>query len=161
MVRLWRRRQRDRAVHPQAPRNLDVLGAALGSIGLGGLTYALIGSGGGWSGVGVFALVLGLVALGAFVVNERHSPNPMIPPGMFRNRQFTAANVVTFLVYAALGGLFFFLVIDLQVVAGFSPVLAGSALLPITVIMLLLSAQAGALSAKIGPRLPMSLGPLP
>src|SRR6266567_7059448 len=97
MVRLWRRRQRDRAVHPQAPRNLDVLGAALGSIGLGGLTYALIGSGGGWSGVGVFALVLGLVALGAFVVNERHSPNPMIPPGMFRNRQFTAANVVTFL----------------------------------------------------------------
>jgi hypothetical protein len=68
---------------------------------------------------------------------------------MFRNRQFAAANVVTFLVYGALGGLFFFLVMDLQVVAGFSPVLSGSALLPVTVIVLLLSAQAGALSAKI------------
>src|SRR3954453_5521221 len=84
----------------------------------------------------------------------------MIPPAMFRNRQFCAANLVTFLVYAALGGLFFFLVIGLQVVAGFSPVLAGSALLPVTFIMLLFSARAGGLSARIGPRLPMSLGPL-
>jgi MFS family permease len=121
----------------------------------GRVTYALIGASGGWSGVGVLALVLGLMALGAFVVNERRSPNPMVPPAMFRNQQFAAANVVTFLVYGALGGLFFFLVMDLQVVAGFSPVLSGSALLPVTVIVLLLSAQAGALSAKIhsGPSL--------
>jgi EmrB/QacA subfamily drug resistance transporter len=145
---------------PHAPPHLDVLGSVLGAIGLGGVTYALIGASGGWSTGTVLALVLGLVALGAFVINERRSPNPMIPPAMFRNRQFTAANIVTLVVYAALGGVFFFLVIDLQVVAGFSPFLAGSALLPVTVIMLLLSAQAGALSARIGPRVPMTLGPI-
>jgi MFS family permease len=93
-------------------------------------------------------------------VNERRSPNPMLPLAMFRQRQFAAANLETFLVYAALGGLFFFLVIQLQVVAGFSAVLAGSALLPVTFIMLLLSARSGALSTSIGPRLPMSLGPI-
>jgi EmrB/QacA subfamily drug resistance transporter len=145
---------------PDAPRHLDVLGAALGAIGLGGLTYALIGAANGWSTDKALSLVVGLAALGAFVVNERQCPNPMIPPAMFRNRQFVAANAVTFLVYAALGGVFFFLVVDLQVVAGFSPVLAGSALLPVTAIMFVLSAQAGALSARIGPRLPMSAGPL-
>jgi MFS family permease len=84
----------------------------------------------------------------------------MVPPDIFRTPQFTYANLVTLVVYAALGGLFFFLVVDLQVVAGFSPLLAGSALLPITVIMLLFSTQAGALATRIGPRLPMSLGPL-
>jgi MFS family permease len=145
---------------PHAPRNLDALGAVLGAVGLGGVTYALIEAGGGWSVSTVTSLLLGLVALGAFVVNEQRSPNPMLPPGIFRNHQFTAANLVTFLVYAALGGMFFFLVVDLQVVAGFSPLLAGSSLLPVTVIMLLFSAQAGALASRIGPRLPMCAGPL-
>jgi EmrB/QacA subfamily drug resistance transporter len=145
---------------PRAAPHLDVLGAVLGAVGLGGLTYGLIAAGGGWSVGSVLALLLGLVALAAFVVNERQSAYPMLPPDIFRNRQFTVANIVTFVVYGALGGLFFFLVVDLQVVAGFSPVLAGSALLPVTLIMLLLSAPAGALSASIGPRLPMSAGPL-
>ncbi|HEX8967558.1 MAG TPA: DHA2 family efflux MFS transporter permease subunit, partial [Chloroflexota bacterium] len=145
---------------PNAAQRLDLVGAVLGTLGLGGLTYALIGASSGWSGRTVLSLLVGLVALGAFVVNELRSANPMIPSAMFGSRQFTATNVVTFVVYAALGGLFFFLVIDLQVVAGFSPVLAGSALLPVTVIMLLLSSRAGALSDRIGPRLPMSLGPL-
>src|SRR5919202_5964518 len=144
----------------QAATRLDVLGAVLGAIGLGGVTYALIAAGGGWSAGVWLSFVLGVVALFAFVLNERRSPYPMLPPGLFANRQFTAANLVTFVVYAALGGLFFFLVVDLQVVAGFSPLLAGSALLPVTVIMLALSARAGALAARIGPRLPMSLGPL-
>jgi EmrB/QacA subfamily drug resistance transporter len=143
-----------------APKHLDLVGAVLGAIGLGGVTYGLIAAGSGWSTTSVAALCLGLLGLGAFAVNEHRSPNPMIPTNLFRNHQFTAANAVTFLVYGALGGLFFFLVIELQVVAGFSPVLAGSALLPVTVIMLLCSAPAGALSARIGPRLPMSLGPL-
>ena len=84
----------------------------------------------------------------------------MLPPRIFASRQFTAANVVTFVVYAALSGVFFFLVVDLQVVAGFSPLLAGSALLPVTLIMLVLSARAGAMADRIGPRLPMTLGPI-
>lgn len=145
---------------PRAPRHLDIVGAALGAIGLGGVTYALIGAGNGWSGGALVLLVLGLVALGAFIVNEQRSPYPMLPPEIFKNPQFMAANIVTLVVYGALGGLFFFLVVDLQVVAGFSPVLAGSALLPVTFIMLLLSARAGALSARIGPRLPLTIGPL-
>ena len=145
---------------PRAVPHLDALGAVLGAVGLGGVTYGLIGSAGGVSVGSGFALLLGLIALVAFVVNERYSAYPMLPAGIFRNRQFTAANIVTFVVYGALGGLFFFLVVDLQVVAGFSPVLAGSALLPVTFIMLLLSAQAGGLAARIGPRLLMAAGPL-
>jgi Na+/melibiose symporter-like transporter len=124
------------------------------------VTYALISAGEGWSMVSSLSLVLGIVALAAFAINELRSPYPMVPPAMLRVRQFTAANLVTLFVYAALSGVFFFLVLDLQIVAGFSATLAGSALLPTTAIMLLLSAQAGALSARIGPRLPMTLGPL-
>jgi len=112
---------------PNPPQHLDLVGAELGALGLGGMTYALIAAGSGWSAGLMVILALGLLALGAFVVNERRSPNPMVPPAMFENRQFSAANLQTLLVYAALGGVFFFLVIDLQVVAGFSPILAGSA----------------------------------
>jgi EmrB/QacA subfamily drug resistance transporter len=145
---------------PNAPANLDIAGAVLGAIGLGAVTYALIAAGAGWTVPLAAVLVFGLVALGAFVLNEQRSPHPMLPPDIFTNPQFTAANVVTFVVYAALGGLFFFLVVHLQVVAGFSPTLAGAALLPVTVVMLLLSSQAGALATRIGPRLPMSAGPM-
>ncbi len=144
---------------PDAVPHLDLLGAALGALGLGGVTYALIAAGGGWSASTLSATVLGLAGLVGFVLNERRSPYPMLPPHIFANHQFTAANIVTFVVYAALGGVFFFLVVDLQVVAGFSPLVAGTALLPVTVIMLVLSARAGALAARIGPRLPMSVGP--
>jgi EmrB/QacA subfamily drug resistance transporter len=160
VVVLVSRRHVPESYDPSAPRHLDVTGAVLGAIGLAGVTYALIEAGSGWSTITLVSLVLGLIAMVAFGVNELRSPNPMVPPAMFRNRQFTTANVVTLLVYAALGGVFFFLVIDLQVVAGFSPILAGSALLPITFIMLLLSPQSGALASRIGPRLPMTLGPL-
>jgi EmrB/QacA subfamily drug resistance transporter len=145
---------------PHAPRQLDLSGAVLGAVGLGGLTYALIAAGMGWSASTVLAGVIGLAALVGFVINEQRSPHPMLPPRIFASRQFTAANVVTFVVYAALSGVFFFLVVDLQVVAGFSPLLAGSALLPVTLIMLLLSARAGAIADRIGPRLPMTLGPI-
>ncbi len=84
--------------------------------------------------------------MAGFVWTELRSRHPMLPPDIFANRQFTAANIVTFVVYAALGGVFFLLVVNLQVVAGFSPVLAGTALLPITILMLALSARAGALA---------------
>src|SRR5207248_11281845 len=90
---------------------------------------------------------------------ERDASNPMLPLDVFRSRQFTAANLVTFVVYAALGGSLFLLPIQLQRVVGFSPLKAGTALIPITVVMLLLSARAGRLAQRIGPRLPMPVGP--
>lgn len=145
---------------PLADPHVDLLGAALGAIGLGGLTYALIGAGSGMSAGVVGAAVVGLLGMAGFVRTERRSPHPMVPSHIFTNRQFTAANVVTLLVYSALGGVFFLLVVDLQVVGGFSPLLAGTAMLPVTGILLVLSARAGALAARIGPRLPMALGPV-
>jgi EmrB/QacA subfamily drug resistance transporter len=148
------------SLDPAAAPHLDVPGAALGALGLGGVTFALIAAGSGFSPAVALGAVLGLAGLAGFIWTELHSRYPMLPPDIFANRQFTAANLVTLAVYAALGGVFFLLVVDLQVVAGFSPLLAGTALLPVTVIMLLLSARAGALSTRIGPRLPMTLGPI-
>jgi Na+/melibiose symporter-like transporter len=84
----------------------------------------------------------------------------MMPPGLFRSRQFSAANAMTLLVYAALGAMLFFVVLQLQTVSGWGPLAAGLSALPITVVMLLLSARAGALSQRIGPRMPMSVGPV-
>jgi MFS family permease len=84
----------------------------------------------------------------------------MLPLGMFASRQFSAANAVTFVVYAALGGVLFLVPTVLQVVRGYSPLQAGTSLLPVTVIMLVLSARSGALAARIGPRLQMTVGPL-
>jgi Na+/melibiose symporter-like transporter len=84
----------------------------------------------------------------------------MLPLSIFDSRQFTSANVVTFVVYAALGGVFFLLVVFLQVALGYSPMAAGAASLPITALMLALSPRAGALAQRIGPRLPLTLGPI-
>jgi hypothetical protein len=83
-----------------------------------------------------------------------------VPLGLFRSRQFSAANLTTLLVYAALGGALFLLPLQLQQVMGLSPLAAGSSLLPVTVIMFLLSARMGRLAQTMGPRLPMSVGPL-
>ena len=84
----------------------------------------------------------------------------MVPLGIFSSRLFTAANIVTLVVYAALGGALFLLPIQLQVVVGYSPLEAGAALFPLTLVMLLLSARAGRLAQRIGPRIPMTVGPL-
>ena len=149
------------SVNDQMDPRLDLLGAALGALGLAGVTYALVALGDDGPGpVTLTAGVLGVAGLVGFVVTERRSTHPMLPLGLFGERQFTAANLVTFVVYAALGAVFFLLVVHLQVVAGFTPLRAGVSLLPVTACMLLLSARAGALSARIGPRLPMTLGPL-
>jgi EmrB/QacA subfamily drug resistance transporter len=146
---------------PQAARTLDVPGTVLAALGLGALTYALVAVGETGASPGtVGAGVAGLAALAAFVWVERRSVNPLVPLDLFASRQFTAANVETFLVYAALGAVFFLLVLQLQVVAGFSPLLSGTALLPITGMMLLLSARMGRLAQRIGPRWPMTVGPL-
>ena len=144
---------------PEAVPRLDLPGAGFGAVGLAGATYALTSAGGGWSPSVLLAGLVGVVAAGAFVLNERRSTHPMLPPDVFANPQFSAANLVTFVVYAALGVVFFFLVVALQIMAGFSPLLAGTALLPVTAIMLLLSERSGALADRTGPRLPMSVGP--
>ena len=106
------------------------------------------------------ALGIGIVALVAFVVVELRVRAPIVPSDIFRSRQFSATNVETMLIYGMLGGVFFLLPIELQQVSHYSPTLAGASLLPATGLMFLLSSRSGALSARIGPRLQMSVGPL-
>ena len=142
----------------------DVLGAVLAALTLAGVTYALTEAPANGSRVAVVAAaVLGIAAGVAFVLVERrrsagHGPSPMLPLGVFGSRQFTAVNVVTFIVYGGMGVQFFLLVVDLQVVAGYSPIVAGTALLPVTILMLLLSARMGALAQRFGPRYLMTGG---
>jgi len=148
------------SVDPSAHGPFDVGGALLGALGLAGVTYALVEAPErGASPVIFSSAVVGVLALLAFVIAERRGRNPMLPVDIFASRQFTAANLVTFAVYAALGGALFLLVVALQVVSGFSALAAGTSLLPITLLMLVLSARAGALAQRIGPRLPMAAGP--
>nr|WP_240896010.1 MFS transporter [Kineococcus siccus] len=145
---------------PTATGRVDVPGAALGALGLAGITYALIEAPSGAGPAVLLAGVAGLAALAGFLVAEHRSAAPMLPLAIFSSRTFTAVNAVTFAVYAALGAVFLLLVVALQSVSGFSPLAAGSALLPVTVVMLLLSARAGALAQRTGPRLPLTLGSL-
>ncbi|MPY95902.1 MAG: DHA2 family efflux MFS transporter permease subunit [Acidimicrobiia bacterium] len=144
----------------QADRRLDVPGALAVSLGLGGVAYALIEGAGDVTPDVVIAGVVGGLALIAFVVVERRVPAPMLPLGLFRSQQFSGANATTLAVYAALSGVMFLLVLQLQVVLGYSALEAGAALLPITGLLLLLSERTGALAQRIGPRIPMSVGPL-
>jgi hypothetical protein len=147
---------------PAAAQQLDVLGAVTAAVGLAGLTYGFTA----WPALGASSpMVLGALGIGAagllgFILIERRSRHPMLPLEVFANKTFSATNLVTFAVYAALGGVFFLVVLNLQVVAGFAPLAAGIAMLPITVLMLLLSARAGALAQRIGPRIPMTVGPV-
>jgi EmrB/QacA subfamily drug resistance transporter len=146
---------------PTAAGRLDVGGAVLAALGLAGITYALIeGPGRGVSSSIALAGAGGVVALVAFLFAERRSRNPMMPLAIFSSRQFSAANLVTFVVYAALGGVFFLLVAFLQVSLGYSPIAAGAASLPVTALMLLFSSRSGALAQRIGPRIPLTVGPL-
>jgi EmrB/QacA subfamily drug resistance transporter len=147
---------------PGATGRLDWAGAALAAAGLAGIVYALTdGPARGWTSPVILATGLGgVAALAAFVAWERRSAAPMLPLDIFTSRQFTAANLVTFVVYGALGGSLFLMPIQLQRVLGYSPLASGVALIPITVVLLLLSARAGHLASRIGPRLPMTLGPL-
>jgi EmrB/QacA subfamily drug resistance transporter len=145
---------------PMARGPLDVLGAALAAAGLAGTTYALIEGPDGSSAAVSLAALGGVIALVAFALAERRSSNPMLPLDIFASHQFDAANLVTFVVYAALGGVFFLLVAFLQISMGYSPIAAGAATLPVTALMLALSARAGALAQRIGPRIPLTVGPL-
>ena len=147
---------------PTASGRVDMVGAALGVVFLAGLTYGLIEAPArGWSSPAVVAcLVVAVLAAPAFLVVEHRRAHPMLPLTLFRSRQFSGANGVTFAVYAALGGALFLLPVELQIVKGYSPLESGIALFPLTLVMLTLSARSGAFSARIGPRLQMTVGPL-
>jgi EmrB/QacA subfamily drug resistance transporter len=147
---------------PDASGKLDISGAALVTFGLIGLTYGLIeGPASGWGKVTtLIALALGVALLAGFVARERRASAPLLRLSMFASAEFSAANVVTFVVYGALGGALFLLPIQLEQVSGYTALEAGISLLPVTFIMLLLSARSGALAARIGPRLQMSVGPV-
>ncbi|WP_280697084.1 DHA2 family efflux MFS transporter permease subunit [Kitasatospora sp. GP82] len=140
-----------------ASGRFDVRGAVLAALALGGVTYALTEGGRGLSAI---AGVLGLLLGAAFVVAERRHPDPMLPLELFSSRLFTAVNLVTLCVYGAFSGIFLLLMVQLQTVAGFAPLLAGIALLPTTLLMLAFSGQAGKLGRRIGPRLPLFIGPV-
>jgi EmrB/QacA subfamily drug resistance transporter len=144
-----------------AVHGIDFMGAVLTVVGLAGVIAGLTaGPEQGWtSPVVLIPLIGGLLVLGAFVVVEQRSAHPLVPLAIFTSKQFSAANIVTFVVYAALAGAFFLLPIQLQTVVGFSPIASGAALLPVTIIMLFGSARAGRLATRIGPRIPMSVGP--
>jgi EmrB/QacA subfamily drug resistance transporter len=149
-----------RAPGPRQP--LDAAGAATISLALAGLTYGLIAaSADGWASPTVLiSLLVGAGLLVAFCVIELRSSHPMLPLTIFRTRQFSSANAVTFVVYGALGGALFLVPVVLQVVSGYSALEAGTAMLPLTAIMLAFSARSAALSARIGPRLQMTVGPI-
>jgi EmrB/QacA subfamily drug resistance transporter len=134
---------------------IDIAGSLLTIAALVGFCYGMIqGSTVGWTSPDVLvSLVGGALALLLFLFVETHVAEPIVPFSIFRSRQFSATNVVTLIIYAMLGGMFFLLPIELQQVSRYSPTLAGASLLPITILLLLLSARSGALASRIGPRL--------
>jgi EmrB/QacA subfamily drug resistance transporter len=145
----------------QAAGGLDWVGSVMSVLFLGAGTFAIIEApNGGNPALVTVAAVLAVGLLAGFLLWERRSPHPLLPPRLFTIRQFAAVNAVTFVVYGALGTFFFLMVLQLQVVAGWSPLLAGSSTIPVTVLVLVFSRRSGELGQRIGPRPQMTLGPL-
>lgn len=140
---------------------LDVAGAALATLGLGALVFGLIEAPvRGWSDLLVLvSLVVGVVALAAFVVVEARVPSPMMPLTLFRSSTFAGANLLTLLLYGAFGGALFWLPFNLIQVHGYSATAAGAALLPTTLILFALSRWTGGLIGTYGAKLPLTIGP--
>jgi EmrB/QacA subfamily drug resistance transporter len=140
----------------------DVPGALFAAGALAGVVFALIeGPSRGWTDTSILvAASLGVASAVAFVVTEQRVREPMLPLAIFKNRQFTTANLTTLVVYGALGGTLFLLALELQGPMGYSATETGLATLPITIILLLFSSRAGALASRIGPRIPMTVGPI-
>lgn len=140
-------------------RDFDWAGAIAGVLALAATTYALTS----WRELGRATLtgvvLLAVVAGAGFIATQRRT-GAMMPLTLFRSRVFSAANLMTLLVYGALGAVSFLVVLQLQVTSGYGPIAAGLASLPITAVLLLLSARLAQLAHRIGPRLPMAVGPL-
>jgi EmrB/QacA subfamily drug resistance transporter len=132
---------------------LDFGGAGLSLAGLAFLTYGLVAQ--QWT-----PSIVGAAFLAAFVLHQRRTPHALVPLSLFTDRVFTAANICTFAIYGALSAGFLLLVLQLQYVSGYSPLEAGLATMPPTILMLLFSGRAGALGQRIGPRWPLTFGPL-
>ncbi len=143
-------------------RRLDIPGAALVTVGLGGLVFGLIEAANrGFADPLVFLpLALGVVALAAFVYAEGHSREPMMPLSLFRSRNFSGANLLTMLLYMGLGGALYFFPFALIQVHGYSATAAGSAFLPFIVLTFLMSRWAGGLVGSVGPKVPLTIGPV-
>ena len=144
------------------PRRVDFVGATLAALGLAGPVFALIEQPRlGWGSAAVLVpLAAGLALLASFVVWERRAPRPMLPLGLFSRRNFSVGNVQTLLMYGGMAGLFFFLTIFLQQVAGYGAFEAGLASLPTAVVLFVLSQRFGALADRYGPRPFLIAGPL-
>lgn len=142
-------------------RHIDFGGAALAVAALASLTFGLIeGPIQHWNVLTIGALVAGVVLSLAFVLFEAWHPDPMVPLHLFKSRNFSGSNLMTFAMYGALSGFTFALVIYLQKTLGYSSIKAGASLLPISIIMFFFAGRVGKLAAKKGPRLFMTLGPL-
>lgn len=159
---LWSLRQVPETRAPaQQNRRPDVLGVLLATAGLGLLTYGLIQAGNqGLKGAPVIFVLAGALVLGAFVVWEGRARAPMLPLELFRSRSFAGTNALTFLLYGALGAALFFLPLNLISVQGYSGTEAGTALLPLSLLLVGLSGVFGSLADRIGPRLLLSVGPV-
>ncbi|HST07997.1 MAG TPA: MFS transporter [Gemmatimonadaceae bacterium] len=151
----------DESKDPSRGRSIDWLGASLGVVGLGGIVLGLLE----WPPLGsthqlvIGSLVIGAVCLGVLVYGENRKQSPMLPLGLFRSRTFSLANILTLLLYGALGVVMFLVPLVLIQVEHYSPTQAGAALVPFAVIMFALSRWSGGLIKRVGPRLPLTVGP--
>jgi EmrB/QacA subfamily drug resistance transporter len=151
----------DESKDPSRTKKIDWVGAALGVLGLGGIVFGLLE----WPPLGlghplvVASLSLGVVCLALLVVVELYASNPMLPLHLFRSRTFTLSNVLTLLLYGALGVILFLLPLDLIQIQHYSATEAGAALVPFAIIMFVLSRWAGGLVNRVGTRLPLTVGP--
>ncbi|HTZ44443.1 MAG TPA: MFS transporter [Jatrophihabitans sp.] len=147
--------------HAGLDRRLDLTGTALVAASLALLTYGTTLAGtAGWGLRTLGLTVLGVLVLALFLRAEARTRHPLLPLGLFGNTTFAGSNLMTFTTYGALSAMLFLFVLDLQVVAGYGPLVAGLAPLPLPALMLVLSPRAGAWASRIGPRLPMTIGPV-
>jgi EmrB/QacA subfamily drug resistance transporter len=137
---------------------LDLRGAALATLAIAGVCFALIEASGGLTPAVIAASAVGLGAAAAFVAVEKRARHPMLPLELFRSRQFASANLLALVTYAALGGVIFLFVAFLQITLGYTALQAGAATLPITLLLLTLSTPSGVIAQRIGPRIPLTIG---
>jgi MFS family permease len=162
LATLWLVARAVPASRPRAGVRLDLIGAVLCAVGLAAFTFGLIQQPlHGWGSPMVFGpMVGGVVLFACFIAHELRTPQPMLPLALFSRRNFTVTNIETLAMYAGLGMLFFFLVVFLQQTADYSALAAGTATLPVTLVMFALSGRFGGLADRHGPRFFLAAGPL-